>query len=84
MAWETQGPIHDRTRERLSTSDRGIVVYREMLTREIKKVQRGLEPMNVFRDPNGPIIDTKLEESVKVGKAGGFAHILPPKATREA
>jgi 5,5'-dehydrodivanillate O-demethylase len=78
MAWETQGPIHDRTRERLSASDRGIVLYREMLKREIDKVQQGLEPMNVFRDPNGPIIDTKLEESVKVGKAGGFAHILPP------
>jgi len=45
MAWETQGPIHDRTRERLSTSDRGIVVYREMLAREIKKVQQGLEPI---------------------------------------
>lgn len=80
MAWETQGPIHDRSRERLGTSDRGIVMYREMLTREIKKVQQGLDPINVFRDPNGPIIDTHLEESVRVGKAGGFAHILPPKS----
>jgi 5,5'-dehydrodivanillate O-demethylase len=81
MAWETQGPIHDRTRERLSASDRGIVMYREMLTREIKKVQQGQDPINVFRDPNHAIIDTQLEESVRVGKAGGFAHILPPKAS---
>ena len=80
MAWETQGSIHDRTRERLAVSDHGIVQYREMLMREIKKVQQGLDPINVFRDPNGPIIDTKLEDSVKVGKAGGFAHIMPPKA----
>ncbi|MBM4261392.1 MAG: Rieske 2Fe-2S domain-containing protein [Deltaproteobacteria bacterium] len=81
MAWETQGPIHDRTNERLTGSDRGIVLYREILTREIKKVQQGLDPINVFRDPNLPIIDTHLEESVKVGRAGGFAHILPPKAS---
>ncbi|MGZ9174294.1 MAG: Rieske 2Fe-2S domain-containing protein, partial [Candidatus Binatia bacterium] len=44
MAWETQGPVHDRTRERLSVSDHGVVMYREMLLREIKKVQQGLEP----------------------------------------
>ena len=81
MAWETQGPIHDRTRERLAVSDHGVVQYREMLLREIKKVQQGLDPINVFRDPNSPIIDTKLEESVRGGKAGGFAHILPPKAS---
>lgn len=80
MAWETQGPILDRTRERLAVSDHGVVVYRAMLKREIDKVEQGLEPMNVFRDADGPIIDTKLEESVKVGKAGGYAHIMPPKA----
>ena len=80
MAWETQGPIHDRTRERLAASDRGIVVYREMLTREIKKVQQGLEPMNVFRDPNGPIIDTKMDHSLEVGKAGSVTYHVPPKA----
>jgi len=81
MAWETQGPILDRTRERLAASDRGVVLYREMLKREIDKVQKGQEPMNVFRDPNHSIIDTQLEASVRVGKAGGFAHILPPKAS---
>jgi hypothetical protein len=52
-----------------------------MLKREIDKVQKGQEPMNVFRDPNHSIIDTQLEASVRVGKAGGFAHILPPKAS---
>ena len=79
MAWETQGPILDRTRERLAVSDHGVVMYRAMLKREINKVEQGLEPMNVFRDPDHPIIDTNLDESVKVGKAGGYAHIMPPK-----
>ena len=79
MAWETQGPILDRTRERLAGSDRGVVMYREMLRREIQKVERGLDPMNVFRDPNHAIIDTKLDESLHVGRAGSVRYHLPPK-----
>lgn len=79
MAWETQGPILDRTRERLAGSDRGVVMYREMLRREIQKVERGLDPMNVFRDPSHAIIDTKLDESLHVGRAGSVTYHLPPK-----
>ncbi|HWH80475.1 MAG TPA: Rieske 2Fe-2S domain-containing protein [Candidatus Binatus sp.] len=79
MAWETQGPILDRTRERLAVSDHGVVLYREMLLREIKKVQQGLEPMNVFRDPNHAIIDTRMDHSLEVGKAGSVRYHVPPK-----
>ena len=79
MAWETQGPILDRTRERLAASDRGVVMYRDMLRREIKKVEQGLDPMNVFRDPNHAIIDTKMDESLHVGKAGSVTYHVPPK-----
>jgi len=78
MAWETQGPILDRTRERLTGSDRGVVMYREMLAREIKKVQQGVDPMNVFRDPNHAIIDTQMDKSLEVGKAGSVRYHLPP------
>ena len=79
MAWETQGPILDRTRERLAGSDRGVVMYREMLAREIKKVQQGIDPMNVFHDPNHPIIDTQMDKSLEVGKAGSVRSHMPPK-----
>jgi 5,5'-dehydrodivanillate O-demethylase len=79
MAWETEGPILDRTRERLTGSDRGVVMYRDMLRREIKKVEQGLDPINVFRDPNHAIIDTKLDESLHVGKAGSVTYHLPPR-----
>jgi 5,5'-dehydrodivanillate O-demethylase len=79
MAWETQGPILDRTRERLSGSDRGVVMYRDMLRREIKKVEEGLDPINFLRDPNHPIIDTKLEKSLHVGKAGSVTYHMPPR-----
>jgi 5,5'-dehydrodivanillate O-demethylase len=65
MAWETQGPIADRTRERLTSSDRGIVMLRDIIKREMDKVRQGLDPMGVIRDPAHAIIDTNLMESIK-------------------
>jgi 5,5'-dehydrodivanillate O-demethylase len=65
MAWETQGPIADRTRERLTSSDRGVIMLREVMMREMKKVQKGLDPIGVIRDPaQNPMIDTHLMESI--------------------
>ncbi len=65
MAWETQGPIMDRTCERLTTSDRGVILFREVMMREMDRVQRGLDPMGVIRDAaHNPMIDTHLMESI--------------------
>jgi 5,5'-dehydrodivanillate O-demethylase len=64
MVWETQGLISDRTCERLTTADRGIVMLREVMMREILKVKKGLEPKGVIRDPDHSMIDTKLSESL--------------------
>jgi 5,5'-dehydrodivanillate O-demethylase len=83
MAWETQGPIADRSAERLATSDRGIVMLRQIVRREIEKVQMGLDPMNVFRDPEHDIVDTNLQESIDdLGAWRGAA--APPPELAEA
>ncbi|HYY88836.1 MAG TPA: Rieske 2Fe-2S domain-containing protein [Chloroflexota bacterium] len=66
MAWETQGPIADRTTEHLSYSDRGIALFRKLTFEQIERVQRGVDPMCVFRDPNHPVVDTNIDESTKV------------------
>ena len=50
MAWETQGPIADRTTERLTSSDRGVILLREVMFREMKKVRQGQDPMGIVRD----------------------------------
>jgi 5,5'-dehydrodivanillate O-demethylase oxygenase subunit len=60
MAWETQGPIADRTQEHLSYSDRGVVLLRRLLKEQIERVQQGLDPMGLVRDPAHPMIDTNL------------------------
>jgi 5,5'-dehydrodivanillate O-demethylase len=65
MAWETQGPIADRTHERLATSDRGIVMLRELMKREIGKVQQGLDPLGLIREASrDSMIDTNLEKAL--------------------
>jgi 5,5'-dehydrodivanillate O-demethylase len=51
MAWVAQGGVVDRTRERLAESDRGVIMWRELLQRQLDIVDDGGEPMNVFRDP---------------------------------
>jgi 5,5'-dehydrodivanillate O-demethylase len=50
MAWITQGPIADRSLEKLGESDKGIILYRRMLRQQLAIVEAGGEPMTVFRD----------------------------------
>jgi 5,5'-dehydrodivanillate O-demethylase len=70
MATETQGAISDRTVERLGTADRGVVLFREMLQREIAKVQQGLDPIGVVRDPANGVTETFIEAYVDQVKRG--------------
>ncbi len=44
MAWETQGRVFDRNREHLGVTDRGIAMFRRMLSDQIALVERGEEP----------------------------------------
>ena len=37
-----------------------------LMFQEIEKVQGGLDPLGVVRDPNHPIIDTNLEKSLNM------------------
>jgi 5,5'-dehydrodivanillate O-demethylase len=67
MAWVTQGPIADRSKEVLGASDRGVIMFRKQLRRELNVLEDGGEPMNVFRDEaKAACIVTPLEQ-VKFG-----------------
>ena len=65
MAWETQGPIADRTKENLSFSDRGVALYRRLLRENIEKVQRGEEPFGIIHDQDHEMIGTNVMESIE-------------------
>ena len=66
MAWVSQGPINDRTKERLGASDKGVIMFRDLLSQQIALVEDGGEPMNVFRDP---------ETNVRINGPPGMAHL---------
>jgi 5,5'-dehydrodivanillate O-demethylase oxygenase subunit len=51
VAWYGQGTMVDRSQEHLAASDKTVIDYRRMLKEQIRVVQEGGEPMNVFRDP---------------------------------
>jgi 5,5'-dehydrodivanillate O-demethylase len=68
-AWVTQGAIADRTREHIGTTDRGVVLFRQLVRGEIDKVARGEDPMNVFRDPARNVkLELPLETGNKLGE----------------
>ena len=76
MAWITQGPIADRSRESLAASDKGVAMYRRTLKREMKKVQDGLDPMGVLRDPARNTCIELPTERKKHHNSDGFAAFM--------
>jgi len=55
-AQESQGVIADRSRETLGTSDRGVAIFRRMVTEAIAAVERGEDPPGVVRDAGHDMI----------------------------
>jgi 5,5'-dehydrodivanillate O-demethylase len=63
MAWETQGPVFDRGKELLGTTDRGIVMWRNLLRQQIRLVQEGKDPDGVIRDARiNQVIGLQIEK----------------------
>jgi 5,5'-dehydrodivanillate O-demethylase len=71
-AWVAQGPISDRTREHLATSDKGVILYHKLLMENAEKVERGEDPMFTIRDveENTPFIHVKRERKSAIRIAG--------------
>lgn len=64
LAWVAQGPISNRTQEHPATSDKGVLLYRNLLLENIDRVERGEDPMNVFRDA------AKIEPMIEIRREG--------------
>jgi len=50
MAWETQGPVADRSQEQLGAEDRGIHIFRKLVAEQIETVAEGGAPLGVNAD----------------------------------
>ncbi len=84
LAWTTQGGVCDRREEHLGSTDRGVTMFRNMLRRELKKIENGEDPILVNRDPaNDAVLDLPLETD-KSHYSEGFASLLPRRHWRYA
>jgi 5,5'-dehydrodivanillate O-demethylase len=72
MAWSSQGAIVDRSKEHLADTDRGVILFRQLLQAQLKRVEDGLDPINVFRDP-AQNVQIDLPVPWDRGYAWGFA-----------
>ena len=60
LAWESQGPVMDRTREHIGADDRGVILLRKVLRDQIDVVAAGGDPLGTIRDPAKNVIDFDL------------------------
>jgi 5,5'-dehydrodivanillate O-demethylase len=71
MAWVTQGARAKREAEKLGWTDRGVIMLRKMLEREIAKVEAGIDPIGVIRDPADDVqIDLPVERNKDMNSDG--------------
>jgi 5,5'-dehydrodivanillate O-demethylase oxygenase subunit len=76
MAWETQGSVAKRHLEKLGTTDVGVILYRNMLKRELQKIASGQDPIGTIRDPaKNAVIAFPLERN-KAHLTDGFDKML--------
>jgi 5,5'-dehydrodivanillate O-demethylase oxygenase subunit len=63
IGWVAQGPISDRTREHLTASDKGVILFHKLLFDNMERVERGEDPLGTIRDPaeNEPMVDIRRE-----------------------
>lgn len=72
MAWVSQGPIADRTREMLIGSDRGIALLRALLREQLRTVAAGGDPIGVIRDAAENTLIELPQERNKYGRGREF------------
>ncbi|MFC7661395.1 hypothetical protein ACFQV8_40445 [Pseudonocardia benzenivorans] len=72
MAWSSQGPIADRSREHLGKSDIGVVMLRRLFQEQLDLVQEGGDPLGVVRDEAANECIVLPQERKKFGAGGAF------------
>ena len=70
VAQESQGPIYDRSREHLGTSDQGVILLRDTILESIDAVSKGQDPFWILRQPGDNekiIFDASMAEIAALG-----------------
>ena len=82
MCWISQGTINDRSIEKLGTTDKGVIQFRQMINEQIARVEQGLDPIGVIRnEEDNKFIELPLEKN-KHHYSDGFGAITKRFPTR--
>jgi 5,5'-dehydrodivanillate O-demethylase len=74
VAWMTQGAIVNRSAEALGRSDKGVILYRQMLEEQVAIMESGRDPINVFREPAKNIyLHLPTEHNFLAGRANALS-----------
>jgi 5,5'-dehydrodivanillate O-demethylase oxygenase subunit len=84
MAWESQGNIAKRDLERLGTTDEGVILYRQMLKRELARIEAGHDPMGTLRDPARNTLIQFAVERDKSNFTDGFDRVVRRSGLRSS
>ena len=74
--WVSQGAIADRTIERLGKSDVGLAKLRSLYFSELDKVEAGLDPICVYREPADDRVIELPQEMHAFGSGAGWIRAL--------
>ena len=81
FVWWAQGDIVDRSKESLGRTDIPIILLRKQLDEQIGRVEKGLDPMNVWRGESPDVIFGAGHEPQ--GWTGSPATYNPPKVGQD-
>ena len=81
-AVESQGRIHDRTREHLGQTDKAISAYRRVLLDAIAKAEAGAEP--ILSRPNGHELPITVDGVAPANEWAEYWREADAKRRREA
>ncbi len=83
FAVEGEGPILDRTQERLASSDKAIARARQMLLRAIEDLQAGRDPLHVVRRPEANQFSHLMVTSELVPRSVGWRDYWKERVPRQ-
>ncbi len=78
VMWMARGTIADRSTEELGEGEEGIILYRQLVEENMRRIERGEDPIGVIRDPAKNVCirignDLENDKRIESTRGGGSA-----------
>jgi 5,5'-dehydrodivanillate O-demethylase len=85
VMWQARGTIADRSTEVLGEGEEGIILHRQLMEENIRRVERGEDPIGVFRDPASNVcirVGDDAENDKRIERPGRLGNASAPRPDR--